>query len=105
MRSCFLLECEASVDEAVEEVLCGTGRSCFWLSLSSLSSLINGAAVGTTYRLSRRYFFEEFRAKVESIAATIASQIDGDLYRQMQLRPDQQPPEDTPPSSPVAARP
>ncbi|MDZ4801686.1 MAG: adenylate/guanylate cyclase domain-containing protein [Bryobacteraceae bacterium] len=62
-------------------------RTKLLLVLSAAAVILNGLAVGVMYRVAERYFMDEFRAKAESIAATIASQIDGDAYRRLQTDP------------------
>jgi hypothetical protein len=51
--------------------------------------LSKGLSMAILYGLSRHYLFEEYRAKVLSIAATIASLLDGDLHKTIQSRTDE----------------
>ena len=55
------------------------------LVLCGAAVILNSIAVGVMYRIASSHFLDEFRAKAGSIAATMASQIDGDAYRRLQL--------------------
>ena len=68
-------------------------RTKLMLLFSLTAVLLNGIAVGVMYRVAAWHFFNEFRAKAASIAATIAAQLDGDAYRLLQ---GQSAPETTP---------
>ena len=61
-------------------------RTKLMLLFSLAAVALNGVAVGIMYRLAARHFFDEYRAKAGSIAATIAAQIDGDAYRRLQTQ-------------------
>lgn len=62
-------------------------RTKLLIVLSVAAVILNGIAVGVMYRIAARSFLEEFRAKAGSIAATIATQIDGDAYVRLQTDP------------------
>jgi adenylate cyclase len=62
-------------------------RTKLFLVLSGAAVILNCIAVAFMYRIAARDFMDQFRAKAGSIAATIASQIDGDAYRRLQSDP------------------
>ncbi|MCW5977341.1 MAG: HAMP domain-containing protein [Bryobacteraceae bacterium] len=64
-------------------------RTKLLLVLSALAVGANALAVGLLYQLAKRHLLEGFRAKAESIAATVATFVDGDLHRSLQADPDE----------------
>jgi adenylate cyclase len=63
-------------------------RSKLLLVLAGLAIATNALGIGLMYRLAERYLLEEYRAKVESIAATVATSIDADVHKALQSNPD-----------------
>ncbi len=55
--------------------------------------LTNAISVGLLYELSKRFVFDEHQEKVLSIAATVASMLDGNIHKNILSRDDEKSPE------------
>jgi adenylate cyclase len=64
-------------------------RTRLLIFFSATAILASGLSIAVVYERSRQYLLEEFRAKVESIAATVGSLLDGDLHKTIQARSDE----------------
>lgn len=68
-------------------------RTKLLLVLSIVAIVTNSLVVGLMYTLAKRHIFDGFRAKVESIAGSVATLIDGDLHKAFSANPDPKSPE------------
>jgi adenylate cyclase len=58
-------------------------------ALLGTAVLVAGLSILTMYLVARHFLIAELRSKVESIAATVASQVDGDLVSAIRTRDDE----------------
>ena len=60
-----------------------------WIALAAFALATNAVSVASLYYLARQHFFDEYRAKLLSIAVTSASLLDGERLKTIRERSDE----------------
>src|SRR4051812_44152566 len=59
------------------------------LTFTVVALITNGVSMTVMYKLSRHRLYEEYRAKLLSIAASVSTLLDGDQLKSIQTRSDE----------------